>query len=336
MTTYPANRSSLGRREFLGASLAAFAPKPASRTVVVADVHGDYERFVDVLTFAGILGDKEQWAGGASTLLQIGDVADRGPASHKVYELLRRLQKDAKKTKGRVEMLLGNHEAMRLTRFYRDAHPGEFEAFRTPKSEKARDDLYAQEMKRASQEADIRDRTDLGLDNRSKWDDSHPLGLAEMEKEYSPSGETGRWLRERPIMLVEAETIFVHGGISPKFLPWTPARFQDRARQELEFDAPVKGGLLFDNDGPLWWRGLALEDEAYLAPHVDELLAMWKAKRIVVGHTVQEDGPVSRLNGKIILADAGLSAYYKGPRSCVVLENGQIYPMVEGKRVQFR
>jgi hypothetical protein len=336
MTTFPANNRAIGRREFLGASMAAFAPKQAARTVVVADVHGDYERFVDVLTFAGILNDKEQWAGGASTLLQLGDVVDRGPASHKVYELLRRLQKEAKKSKGRVEMLLGNHEAMRLTRVYRDAHPGEFEAFRTPKSEKARDELYIQEMKRASQEADIRDRTDLDLDNRSRWDESHPLGLAEMEKEYSPSGETGRWLRERPVMLVEAGTIFVHAGISPKFLPWTPPRFRDRAQQELQLDSPTRGGLLFDNDGPVWWRGLALEDEAYLAPHVDELLAKWNAKRIVVGHTVQEGGPASRLNGKIILADAGLSAYYKGPRSCVILENGRISALVEGKQVQFR
>src|SRR4051812_48702821 len=60
------------------------------RVVAVGDVHGAYDRFVELLTVAGLIDDHLHWAGGRAHLVQTGDVVDRGPDSLKAIDLLRR------------------------------------------------------------------------------------------------------------------------------------------------------------------------------------------------------------------------------------------------------
>jgi hypothetical protein len=52
----------------------------------------------------------DSWRGGRSILVQLGDVIDRGPDSIETYEFLAELQIRARKGKGRVIRILGNHE----------------------------------------------------------------------------------------------------------------------------------------------------------------------------------------------------------------------------------
>ena len=116
------------------------------RIVAIGDVHGDYEQFVKLLRTAGLIDDNEDWAGGPTHLVQTGDVPDRGAATLKVMGLLMKLEKQARNAKGYVHALIGNHEAMNMYGDLRYVHPGEFSAFRNPKSADTRQKYYEQHV----------------------------------------------------------------------------------------------------------------------------------------------------------------------------------------------
>ena len=75
------------------------ARAPARRVVAVADVHGHLDAFVAILQRAQVIDAAGKWAGGATTLVQLGDMIDRGPKSHAVLDLVMALQKDARRHK---------------------------------------------------------------------------------------------------------------------------------------------------------------------------------------------------------------------------------------------
>jgi hypothetical protein len=274
---------------------AAFAAEPetwagVARVVAVGDVHGDYDRFVQVLQSAGVVNKKRNWSGGKTHLVQLGDVPDRGPHTRKVLDLLMKLEKQARKAGGRVHPLIGNHEAMNAYGDLRYTTPEEFGEFRTIDSEELR-----QEDK--------------------------PLGFVEHRHAWGPDGKYGKWVRGNNAVVRIDDTLFVHGGISPKYVLTGAAAINGQVRAELELPVPPEDGILRDEDGPLWYRGLAQEDG--IEPHVDAVLQAYGVKRIVIGHTPTRSGIVKRFGGKVILADVGLSAYYGGPAVCVVVEKGE-------------
>jgi hypothetical protein len=81
--------------------------------VVLGDLHGSLVAFRTILARAGLV-EGESWRGGRAILVQLGDVIDRGPDSIETYAYLADLQGRAKKGKGRVVRLLGNHEVSLL------------------------------------------------------------------------------------------------------------------------------------------------------------------------------------------------------------------------------
>ena len=96
------------------------------RIIALGDVHGDFDALVEVLVEAGLsdLGCSG-WLGGDATLVQTGDVADRGPRASSSNECLRRLQREAPASGGVVARLAGNHELMLAEGNTRWAHPSE-------------------------------------------------------------------------------------------------------------------------------------------------------------------------------------------------------------------
>lgn len=73
-------------------------------------MHGELEGFLQLLSHAGLTDSHGSWRGGAATLVQIGDIVDRGPNPFEVQNLLAKLQKEAPRSGGAVVRLLGNHE----------------------------------------------------------------------------------------------------------------------------------------------------------------------------------------------------------------------------------
>ena len=77
----------------------AAVPQPApQRIVAIGDLHGDFEAWRAIAAAAGIADAKGKWTGGNATLVQMGDVVDRGPDSLKIIHDLMRLQRS---TQGR-------------------------------------------------------------------------------------------------------------------------------------------------------------------------------------------------------------------------------------------
>ena len=218
------------------------------RIVAIGDVHGDFGQFVAVLRAAGVVDGRNRWTGGSLHLVQTGDVLDRGPHSRKVLDLLMSLEKQARKAGGRVHALLGNHEAMNLIGDLRYVSEGEYAAFRSRNSEELR--ARAFELL-----ADPAGREDPAY--RARWEAEHPLGWVEHRQAFGPKGTYGRWLRERNAIVRINGIVFLHGGLSPKFGTLTISEINQRVRQELAGVNPPEGGLSVDEDGPLWYRGLA-------------------------------------------------------------------------------
>ncbi|MBN2478953.1 MAG: metallophosphoesterase [Parachlamydiales bacterium] len=79
------------------------------------DIHGELDGFLQNLKHANIIDSKGNWNPKAkSTVVQMGDVIDRGPKSKEAWAYLAKLQEAAKKHSGKVIRLLGNHELMLL------------------------------------------------------------------------------------------------------------------------------------------------------------------------------------------------------------------------------
>src|SRR5207249_4430613 len=102
------------------------------RVVAIGDVHGAYDRFVEILKTARIVDNDLRWSGGRTHLVQTGDVLDRGDDSRKALDLIRRLERPAQSAGGAVHALLGNHEIARMLGDLRYVAAGEYAAFATP------------------------------------------------------------------------------------------------------------------------------------------------------------------------------------------------------------
>src|SRR5262245_23268125 len=93
----------------------AVAAKDSPESLVaVGDVHGDFDDFVSILQRTGLIDKQNHWAGGKTTLVQLGDLLDRGAKPREVMDLMMSLEKQATEAGGRVVSLLGNHEMMNL------------------------------------------------------------------------------------------------------------------------------------------------------------------------------------------------------------------------------
>jgi hypothetical protein len=292
------------------------------RVVAIGDVHGDCDQFVAVLRSAELIDAQGKWTGGKTHLVQTGDLLDRGPDSRKAMDLLIRLEEEARQAGGAVHALIGNHEAMNLYGDLRYVSPGEYAAFRDANSEKARDEFYKEEQKR--------------FPDRKRWDADHPLGFAEHRRAFGPTGTYGKWIRGHNAIIQIDETLFLHGGLSPTFSEWSVRKINEQVRSELEDFAKLQGGIVREEDGPLWYRGLAQGDEKILEPQVDALLKNHKAQRIVIGHTFTEGAIVPRLGGKVLMIDIGLARLYdpKLRMACLVLEKGKPVVLHRGKRLE--
>ena len=323
------------------ASLLAAPPQPG-RIVAVGDLHGDYDAWLRIVRGAGLIDARGRWAGGRTTLVQLGDVTDREPDSLKIIRNLQQLQKQAPRKGGRVVVVLGNHEAMNLVGDNRYTTAGEYAAFANSQSAALRDRLY--EANRAAVEAAVRAQNPKATSEqiRAAWMAQHPLGWAEHMLAWSPSGELGRWATANPAVVKIGDTLFVHGGLSAEYAPLGITEINRRVAAAMAKADDTPTSILFDPLGPLWYRGLATRDPradpdaakagSAIKPRLpidQELAAVLTAtgaRRIVIAHTPILSGISITYGGRLVRIDTGISRYYGGPLSWLEIIGDQVIP----------
>jgi hypothetical protein len=315
----------------------------AERIVAFGDVHGAYDALLSILDAAGIIDADHRWSGGATHLVSLGDLLDRGPRSRKVMDLLMSLQREAPAAGGRVHVVLGNHELMNLTGDLRYVSDAEFAAF-----------------------------ADETVDPHP----SFPRGFVELNRAFALDGPYGSWLLAQPSAVMINDVAFVHGGLSEAVIGVPPAELNAAARSNLlallnlraeleaegviepwqavelsaerltqqraagewagESDATAERVArfvelveheLFSQRGVQWYRGTAVCHPLLERPVLEAVLQSWGARFVVVGHTPTPDRRIRvRLGGLAVLTDTGMLAdYYRGRPSALVIEGESLY-----------
>lgn len=328
----------------LAAALALAPPALAQRIVAIGDLHGDFAAWRAIAQAAGLVDARGRWAGGDATLVQMGDIADRGPDTLAIVRELARLQKDAPRAGGRVIVLVGNHEAMNMTGDLRYVSPGEYAAFADGQSAARRDRVFARNE--AAIVAAYRARApDMPVaEIRRAWIARTPLGWVEHRAAWAPDGEIGRWVLANPAVVVLGGTLFVHGGLSAAHAARPPAEINAAVAAALAARDASETAIINDPAGPLWYRGLVaragyggLEDAAAseaaspappaspalsAAAELELVLAGQGVQRMVVAHTPHLAGIVLHHGDRLAQIDTGISAAYGGRLSWLEIRDG--------------
>ena len=213
--------------------------KPADRLIAIGDIHGDFDDFALLLKKVGLADAANHWSGGTTTLVQTGDLIDRGPKGRQVMDLLMSLEKEAASAGGHVLILLGNHEVMNILGDLRYVPAEDYAAFADGESEKRRKTAYQEytawygshtELLAAIQEPQL-SVTD------PEWMQKHPGGFLEYREAMSPEGKYGKWVRQHSAVAKIGDTIFLHGGIHPNFISLKLEQMNTQIGKEIaEFD----------------------------------------------------------------------------------------------------
>jgi len=312
------------------------AKKFERKIVAVGDLHGDIGNARTVLKFAGVVDDEGNWnkEGGVDFFVQTGDIIDRGPDTIDLFAWMDQLRGQAKKEGAVVLSHLGNHEWMNAIGDWRYVYPSELETFG---SVEARQEYISTGpigktwAKNYTTTSRLPLHASLGPPNTPfppKDHEHYTTSDLELEKYYDPKEA-----------LTHSAVSFVHGGLSPTYPELTPfpsrineiaegllKKVQHRKQPPPHPPHPYPGlpasatheehGLL-DSNGPLWYRGWALENEEQVCKDVDTVLAKTGTRRMIMGHTPDFKNIVSRCNGKVIIIDTGISHAYGGVLSAL-------------------
>jgi tetratricopeptide (TPR) repeat protein len=290
-----------------------------SRIVAVGDVHGAFDNFAAVLKNAGLVDDNLRWIGGKAHLVQNGDVVDRGPHSRQAMDLLMQLEKEAARAGGAVHALIGNHEAMNIVGILDLTSKEEYDSYTDRDSRGRREATFERYYESLWNEARERgEEPPKKAEAREDFEKQYPLGFIEHRQAFAASGRYGKWIREHNTSVMINGVVFSHGDWSEKFSQIGIAELNRRVRAELSGKDPLEGGLAFDSESPLQYRGLAnvaLTRSAQQAEseRVSRILGALGARRLVVGHTVTSSGVIeSRFGGKHVSIDTGMLELYRG------------------------
>ncbi|MGC4087319.1 MAG: metallophosphoesterase [Polyangiaceae bacterium] len=304
------------------------------RLVVVGDLNGAHDALVAILKGTGLVDARLRWIGGASELVQIGDLFNRGGGARRALQLLLRLQREAKKTGGRVSILLGNHEVMTALGNEAYCTEGEYLAFASARERKA----WPARVQRAAQRlyrAPSRGGRILPFEPRlDAWKALHAPGQAALRRELGPRGKLGRALRQLPMVRLTHGLVCVHAGILPAWAAHGVDGLNQIAIDEWQnagkrYRDIGRGSLFRNPEGPLWDRTLARAG-GKAKRDLARSLALLGAERMVVGHTPThtlpggEKGRVfTRFDGRLVLVDVGLGEGEEAPRAALLVEDGK-------------
>ena len=279
----------------------------AEKVVAIGDIHGDIEKAKKAFRLANLVDDTGTWIGGTAVAVQVGDILDRGDNEVQIFYWFDNIRRQAARAGGALHVLLGNHETMNVAAQFRYATPGGVDDFRrwawahaagyamrSMCDTKACSDASAKSAKMHLAASRMRDA-------RARYE-----GL-------KPGGDFSRkFLADKPVVLVLGSTVFVHGGLLPHHAAYGIERIN---KETQDWVGGSRGGIqdkpafLSGREAVVWARDYSHENEEYCdCAALRETL--WKipgAKRMVVGHTIQQRGINSVCDDMVFRVDVGLS-----------------------------
>jgi len=281
----------------------SFQLPAAERIVAIGDLHGDVSALRAVLRLAGAIDPRDKWIGKDLVVVQTGDQLDRGDDEPQIIELLTRLESEAQAAGGAVHVLNGNHEVMNVQADFRYVTADGFHDF----SGGHPDALH--ERLSASAAPEQRGRTAAFL----------------------PGGELARRLAPQPIVIQIGGNVFVHGGVLEQHVRYGLGHLNQQTSAWMA-GAPSEPApqSLTSQRAPIWVRdysdGTPASDRC---AELSRVLTALSAQRMIVGHTVQQQGINSACDGKVWRIDVGLSRFYGGKPSVLEIRGEQIRALTE-------
>jgi hypothetical protein len=279
-------------------------PKPtpgATRVVAFGDVHGDVAAAREALMLANVLDENDNWIGGSTNVVQLGDQMDRGTTERQVLDLFEKLIVDAKAAGGAFYPLIGNHEVMNVERWFGDVSDEGWAEF-----------------------------ADVPYDENDEVVMSYPEYKRGRVEAFKPGGLYAKQISFHHVILSLEGSIFVHGGVLPSHLDYGIEKVNTEISEWLRGVSSTKPETydLEDEKHPMWARNYSDEPNAADCAMLDEVLERTGMDRMVVAHTIQwDDGVHSGCDGKIWKVDVGMSSYYDPYRQ---VDSVQILEMVDG------
>lgn len=262
------------------------------RMFITSDPHADFESLFTLLKGNGVIDSQCNWTFGNGHLALIGDVMDRGNDAVAIYWLLYKLEAQAAKAGGALHFMMGNHEPMVLMDDNRYTH-GTY----------------------------VKLADTLGV----KY--SHF---------FTPRTELGRWLLSRNTIERIGRNLLVHAGLSsdlydtnltiPEINALMPLGLYKHKAQRRKVGSLVS--MLHASYGPIWYRGLVLNDAKYRpikSDSLDLILRRFDADRIIVGHTIF-DTPCTFYNGRVVAVNVDNKENREANRPrAVLMENNTLW-----------
>jgi hypothetical protein len=275
----------------------------AKRIVAVGDLHGDLAITRAVLRLAGAIDSSDRWIGGNLVLVQLGDAVDRGDDDREILDLFVRLEKEAADADGMFHPLLGNHEIMNIAGNYKYVNARAMIAF---------DDLAP------------------GFLTRPETRDFPPAQRGRAAA-FRPGGPVAAALARHNVVTIVGDNVFVHGGVLPEHVTYDLDRINRETKSYVRGQTDSLPSIMTGQSSPIWTRLYSLK--SVLARSTCEtlksVLNSLEASRMIVGHTVQEQGINSACERRVFRIDTGMSAAYHGSRpSALEIVGDRVTPLV--------
>lgn len=280
------------------------------KVIAIGDVHGAHKQLVNLLTGQGLIDSEENWSGGRTHLVSLGDLLDRGPDSRLSVELFIKLQAQAEAAGGRVHVVMGNHELMNITGDLRDVSEAEYAALGGPEGHR---ELFALDGRYGAWIADLPFVIRINDTAFAHGGFSSLLTKTSLQVLNTHGQKQLKSLLQEAQLLQAQELIEPSSNLLqlahswPETSPPAPEAFIESGQSEL-----------FGDLGPLWYRGTAACHALLETPQVNAVLKNLGVKRLVIGHTPTAPREISsRFDGQVFAIDTGMLAkVYRGnPRA---------------------
>lgn len=282
---------------------------PPDRLIAIGDLHGDLQKSKESLRLAGLIDGSDRWVGGSTTVVQIGDVLDRGGDELKILYFLEKLKHEASKTGGTVITMNGNHEIMNVCGDFRYVTRAGLDEF----INWADWFCVGNEMKGLCNGLPKPKDPFEGIPSKFRGVKEELVhGIRARIAAIRQNGPiANRFLSQNLTVLVVGDSVFVHGGLLAQHVHYGLERINKEVRDwitglDRRFHPRNEWGN--GRDSVVWVRKFSHEKEAQCdcsaLQHVLETIP--GAKRMIMGHTIQ-----SQINGvcenKAIRIDVGMS-----------------------------